>query len=129
MQFTDKSEVIHLVPQEQHSKCKTEGIKDVLVSSAMEETDEVLKLVPQMSQSDFEEHFLKESVRTVIPQVMEEVFERAKPIPQKQCLTRQVEQVASPQHFISTVQDVSGHSNGGTESANRCTHEMCYHDI
>ena len=78
VQFTDMSEVIQFVPKEQNSKCKTEEIRDVSVSSSMEETDEFLKIVPQTSQSDFEEHFLQESVDTSIRQVMEDIVELVK---------------------------------------------------
>ena len=71
VQFSDSSEVTQLVPQEQNSKCTVE-IKEVPESSAMKETGEALKLAPQMGQSDFEERFLKESVDSSIPHVMEE---------------------------------------------------------
>ena len=55
------------MPQEQNSKCKPVEITEVSVSSAKDETDEVLKLSPQMGKSDFEEKFLKESADSSIP--------------------------------------------------------------
>ena len=58
---------------------------------------------------------------------MEEIFECAKQSLQEECLTRTVEQVASPQQFISSVQGVSGHFNRGPDSVNRCTHVVCCH--
>ena len=57
VQFSDSSEVTQLVPQEQNSWCRLVEITEVPVSSAMEETDEVLKLVPQMDQSDLKKSF------------------------------------------------------------------------
>ena len=65
--------------------------KDVIVSPVMEEMDEVMKLIPQVSQSVPEgrtqERISEEFVDAFILQVMEEVFEIVKRIPQETCPT------------------------------------------
>ena len=43
-----------------------------------------MKLIPQMSQSDFEEQYLEKSVDFTIPHSMEEIFERVKHSPQEE---------------------------------------------
>ena len=53
----------------------------------------------------------------LVPSEMAETVECVEQSPQEECSTRSV----SPHQFINAAQDVSGHSNRGAESVNRCT--------